>query len=68
MVQPVGTPKRSIWDCVDKANVLVILICAAHGEENLDDYSEYVLQFCQSTNLSEHCFWEEEIKQADRYF
>lgn len=60
-VQPVGTPKVSILGYADKANVLVILICASDAEENPDNYSIYMLQFCRS-NLSEHCFGEEEIK------
>ena len=64
MVEPVGTPKDSVLGYVDKANVLVILICASDAKENPDNYSKYILQFCQS-NLSEHCFGEKEIKQVD---
>lgn len=66
-VQPIEMPKGSILGYVDKANVLVILICASDAEENPDNYSKYILHFCQSI-LSERSSRESEIKQEDRYF
>lgn len=67
MFQPIGMLKVSVLGFTEKANILVTLILVSDAEENPDNDHRNILLPCQS-NLSEACFGEKEIKQADRYF
>lgn len=59
--------KVSISGFNEKANILVILIFVSDAEENPNTDNKKILLPCQS-NLSETCFGEKEIMQADSFF